>query len=257
MFVFLFLITHHSSLNFHHLLLITHHSSLKIPQFPNIHPFGYCFQFTSLNYFYYFVGPTHSPKEDFSLTLFFFFPSSFSRTFAGSGGRAREIDLRQLNLVINLQRNATQSTTREATIDTQAILFPSKMLIGPCDQIQRNNNFFNFLISEDFFQIPHGHWGNSFQHKLQQRNPITSHFAELTKSFSKVVAKKIYINKIQNLRKPIYDLVQLGPATISQNQAFLFFFSFNPQYPQQPLWFWAWSTSPENSLASLKHPKNS
>ena len=133
MFVFLFLITHHSSLNFHHSLLITHHSSLKIPQFPNTHPFGYCFQFTPLNYFYYFVGPTHSPKEDFSLPhFFFFFPSSFSRTFAGSGGRAREIDLRQLNLVINLQRDATQSTTREATIDTHAILFPSKFFEVQC-----------------------------------------------------------------------------------------------------------------------------
>ena len=38
---------------------------------------------------------------------------------------------------------------------------------------------------------------------------------------------------------------------------FLSFFSFNPQYPQQPLWFWAWSTNPKNSLASLKHPENS
>ena len=36
-----------------------------------------------------------------------------------------------------------------------------------------------------------------------------------------------------------------------------FFFSFNPQYPQQPLRFWAWSTNPKNSLASLKHPENS
>lgn len=43
--------------------------------------------------------------------------------------------------------------------------FPSAMLIGPCDQIKRNNNFFNFLISGDFCQTPHGHWGNSFQHK--------------------------------------------------------------------------------------------
>ena len=87
--------------------------------------------------------------------------------------------------------------------------FPSAMLIGPCDQIQRNNNFFNFLINEDFCQTPHGHWGNSFQHKLQQQYPITSRFTELTKSFSKVVAKKIYINKIQNIRKPITENLPL------------------------------------------------
>ena len=68
-----FFVFNHSSLLTQFSSLITHHSSLKIPQFPNIHPFGYCFQFTSLNYFYYFVGPTHSPKEDFSLPLFFFF----------------------------------------------------------------------------------------------------------------------------------------------------------------------------------------
>ena len=79
------------------------------------------------------------------------------------------------------------------------------MLIGPCDQIKRNNNFFNFLISGDFCQTPHGHWGNSFQHKVRQPNPITSHFAALTKSFSKLQLKKIYINKIQNIRKPITE----------------------------------------------------
>ena len=108
------------------------------------------------------------------------------------------------------------------------------MLIGPCDQIQRNNNFFNFLISEDFCQTPHRNWENSFQHKLRQRNPITSHFAKLSKSFSKVVTKKIYINKIQNLQKPIYDLVQLGLVTFSQNQAFLFFFFFFSFFPLTP-----------------------
>ena len=55
-----------------HSILVTHHSSLKIPQFPNSHPFGNCFHFTSLNYFYCFLGPTHWPKEDFSLPFFFF-----------------------------------------------------------------------------------------------------------------------------------------------------------------------------------------
>ena len=48
--------------------------------------------------------------------------------------------------------------------------------------------------------------------------------------------------------------------------SYLFIYSFNPQYPEQPLQFWAWSTNPENSLASLiwenslaslKHPGNS
>ena len=38
-------------------LLITHRSSLKIPQLPTPHPFGHCFQFSSLKYFNLFVGP--------------------------------------------------------------------------------------------------------------------------------------------------------------------------------------------------------
>ena len=48
-----------SSLITPHSIFLTPHSLFKIPQFPNTHPFGNYFQFTSLNYFYYFVGPTH------------------------------------------------------------------------------------------------------------------------------------------------------------------------------------------------------
>ena len=37
--------------------------------------------------------------------------------------------------------------------------------------------------------------------------------------------------------------LQRSPKT--KHSFFLFFFSFNLQYPQQPLRFWAWSTNPE------------
>ena len=52
LFGFIFFITHHSSLNFRQLSLITHHSSLKIS-----YPFGFCFHFPSLKYFYCFWDP--------------------------------------------------------------------------------------------------------------------------------------------------------------------------------------------------------
>ena len=51
---------------------------------------------------------------------------------------------------------------------------------------------------------------------------------------------------------------QYSPKTKDFNPGIhFFFFPFNPQYPQQPLRFWAWSTNPKNSLASLKHLENS
>ena len=73
-FFFFFLIYLFLSPITHHFLFNFCHSSLKILKFPSIHPFGNCFHFTSLNYFYCFAGPTHGPKEYF---FFFFFPLSF------------------------------------------------------------------------------------------------------------------------------------------------------------------------------------
>ena len=83
-FFFFFLIYLFLSPIIHHFLFNFCHLSLKILKFPNIHPFGNCFHFTSLNYFYCFAGPTHGPKEDF---FFFFFlclslpPLNFSLLF--------------------------------------------------------------------------------------------------------------------------------------------------------------------------------
>ena len=58
-------------------LLITHRLSLKIPQLPTPHPFGHCFQFSSLKYFNLFVGPSLSWVLDPFIFSNFFILSFF------------------------------------------------------------------------------------------------------------------------------------------------------------------------------------
>ena len=119
---------HHSSLLTQFSSLVTHY--LKYPNF--LIPTRLATIFNSHHSIISTIlwDPHTDPKKTF--LSFFFFPSSFVGTSTGSRGRAREIDLRQLNLVINLQRNTTQSTTKEATINTHAILFPSKFFQVQC-----------------------------------------------------------------------------------------------------------------------------
>ena len=69
--VFLFssLITHHSIFVTHHSSLIIHHLSLKIPQFPQPHPFGTCFQLLVTQFFLLFVGPYLSTISNILVSL--------------------------------------------------------------------------------------------------------------------------------------------------------------------------------------------
>ena len=55
--MFGFFFFHHSSLLTQFSSLNFHHSSYKIPQLPTPHPLGHCFQFSSLKYFNFFMGP--------------------------------------------------------------------------------------------------------------------------------------------------------------------------------------------------------
>ena len=63
-FFFLSLITHHP-------IFVTLHPYLKIPKFPNSHPFGFCFHFSSLKYFHVFVChiPEHLVRDPYMISI--------------------------------------------------------------------------------------------------------------------------------------------------------------------------------------------